>query len=54
MRVVVTGMHLSQEFGLIYWEIEVDGVPIDRKIEMLLSSDTSAFVSMSIFDEFMV
>ena len=46
-RVVVTGMHLSPEFGLTYKEIEDDGVEIDRKIDMLLSSDTPSAVSKS-------
>lgn len=47
IRVVVTGSHLSQEFGLTYKEIENDGIFIDRKIEMLLSSDTSSAVTKS-------
>lgn len=46
-RVVVTGMHLSPEFGLTYKEIEFDGVEIDRKIEILLSADTPVGVSKS-------
>lgn len=40
-------MHLSQEFGLTYKEIEQDGFIIDKKIEILLSSDTSSSVSKS-------
>lgn len=40
LQVVATGMHLSPEFGLTYREIEVDGFAIDRKVEMLTSSDT--------------
>ena len=47
VRVVVTGMHLSPEFGLTYREIEEDGILIDRKIEMLLSADTPAAISKS-------
>lgn len=47
VRVAVTGMHLSPEFGLTWKEIEADGVPIDRKIEMLLSADTSAAITKS-------
>lgn len=47
LRLVVTGMHLSPEFGLTYKEIEQDGYPIERKIEMLMSSDTSAGVTKS-------
>lgn len=46
LQVVVTGMHLSPEFGLTYKEIEKD-FHIDKKIEMLLSSDTSVGISKS-------
>ena len=45
VRLVVTGMHLSPEFGLTYKEIEKDGIKIDRKIEILMSSDTPVSVS---------
>ncbi len=40
LKLVVTGMHLSPEFGLTYKEIEADGWNIDKKVELLLSSDT--------------
>jgi len=40
LQIIATGMHLSSEFGLTYREIEKDGFVIDRKVEMLLSSDT--------------
>lgn len=40
LQVIVTGAHLSPEFGLTYREIEKDGFHIDRKVEMLVSSDT--------------
>lgn len=40
LQIVATNMHLSPEFGLTYKEIEEDGFLIDKKIEMLLSSDT--------------
>ncbi len=46
LQLIVTGMHLSPEFGLTYKEIEKD-FKIDKKIEMLLSSDTSIGVSKS-------
>lgn len=46
LQVIVTGMHLSPEFGLTYREIEKDFV-IDKKIEMLLSSDTPIGISKS-------
>ncbi len=48
LQVIVTGMHLSPEFGLTYREIENDGIFIDRKIEMLLSSDSPVGISKSI------
>lgn len=44
---VVTGMHLSPEFGLTYKEIEQDGYRIKRKVEMLLSSDTPSGIVKS-------
>lgn len=47
LKLVVTGMHLSPEFGLTYKEIEEDGYPIDQKIEMLLSSDTPTGITKS-------
>jgi GDP/UDP-N,N'-diacetylbacillosamine 2-epimerase (hydrolysing) len=47
LQVIATGMHLSPEFGLTYREIEKDGFVIDRKVEMLLSSDTPVGVSKS-------
>jgi GDP/UDP-N,N'-diacetylbacillosamine 2-epimerase (hydrolysing) len=40
LQVLVTGMHLSPEFGLTYHEIEASGFIIDAKVEMLLSTDT--------------
>ena len=47
VRVVVTGAHLSPEFGMTVKEIESDGVIIDKKIEILMSSDTSVGISKS-------
>ena len=47
LQVIATGMHLSPEFGLTYREIEQDGFQIDRKIEMLTSSDTSVGIAKS-------
>ena len=47
LQEISTGMHLSPEFGLTYKEIEKDGFKIDRKIEMLLSSDTPSAISKS-------
>lgn len=48
LQLCVTGMHLSPEFGLTYKQIEADGFQIDKKIEILLSSDSSVGVSKSI------
>jgi UDP-hydrolysing UDP-N-acetyl-D-glucosamine 2-epimerase len=45
LQVIVTGMHLSPEFGLTYQEIEADGFEIDTKVEILLSSDTPVGVT---------
>jgi len=46
LQLIVTGMHLSPEFGLTYKEIEKE-FKINKKIEMLLSSDTSVAISKS-------
>ncbi len=46
LQLIATGMHLSPEFGLTYQEIEKD-FKIDKKIEMLLSSDTAIGISKS-------
>ncbi|MEY4718679.1 MAG: hypothetical protein RL563_1297 [Pseudomonadota bacterium] len=40
LQLIVTGMHLSSEFGLTWQNIITDGFEIDRKVEMLMSSDT--------------
>ncbi|MFC5604727.1 UDP-N-acetylglucosamine 2-epimerase [Sporosarcina koreensis] len=48
LQLVVTGMHLSSEFGMTYKQIEQDGFVIDEKVEMLLSSDTAVGVAKSI------
>ena len=45
---VVTGMHLSPEFGLTYQEIERDGFQITERVEMLLSSDTPTGITKSV------
>lgn len=39
-RLIVTGSHLAPEFGLTWREIIKDGFEIDKKVEILLSSDT--------------
>lgn len=41
LQIIATNMHLSPEFGMTVREIEEDGLKVDRKVEMLLSSDTA-------------
>lgn len=48
LQIIVTGMHLSPEFGLTYQVIQDDGFIINKKIEMLLSSDTPTGIAKSI------
>ncbi|MES2715829.1 MAG: UDP-N-acetylglucosamine 2-epimerase [Pseudomonadota bacterium] len=47
LQLLVTGSHLSPEFGLTYREIEADGLAIDAKVEMLLSADTASATAKS-------
>lgn len=47
LQLLVTGAHLSPEFGLTYKQIEKDGYKIDQKVEMLLSSDTAEAITKS-------
>lgn len=47
LQIVATGMHLSPEFGLTFKTIIEDGFEINKKVEMLLSSDTSIGLSKS-------
>lgn len=47
LQLLVTGMHLAPEFGLTYTAIEADGFSIDRKIDILLSSDSPAAIAKS-------
>lgn len=48
LQVIATNMHLSPEFGLTYREIEKDGFRIDKKVQMLLSSDTQNATTKSV------
>ncbi|MFJ7889405.1 UDP-N-acetylglucosamine 2-epimerase [Lysinibacillus xylanilyticus] len=48
LQMIVTGMHLSPEFGSTYKEIENDGFLIDEKIEILLSADSPTGIVKSI------
>lgn len=45
LQLLVTGMHLSPEFGMTVGEIEGDGIPIAERVEILLSSDSAVGVS---------
>ncbi|MCP2005992.1 UNVERIFIED_ORG: UDP-N-acetylglucosamine 2-epimerase (non-hydrolyzing) [Buttiauxella agrestis ATCC 33320] len=47
LKVIVSGAHLSPEFGMTWRQIEQDGFQIDERIEMLLSSDTAVGVIKS-------
>ena len=47
LQVVVTGMHLSKEFGNTYQQIEKDGFTIDKKVDISLTSDTELAISKS-------
>ncbi|MDB4835626.1 UDP-N-acetylglucosamine 2-epimerase [Gammaproteobacteria bacterium] len=48
LQLVVTGMHLSPEFGLTVNEIKSHGFVVDRCVEMLVSSDTPTGITKSI------
>ena len=48
LQLLVSGMHVSSEFGETYKQIEQDGFTIDEKIEILLSSDTAVGTAKSI------
>ena len=48
LQLLVTGTHLSPEFGLTHREIEADNIPIQERVEILLSADTATGVSKAI------
>jgi UDP-hydrolysing UDP-N-acetyl-D-glucosamine 2-epimerase len=45
LQVLVSGSHLSPVHGLTVQEIEADGLPIDERVDMLLSSDHAVGVA---------
>lgn len=47
LQLLVSGTHLSPEFGETYKQIEKDGFDIDEKIEILLSSDSAVGTAKS-------
>lgn len=50
LKVVVTGAHMSSEFGSTYKEIEEDGIEIYSKIPMLPNEDTNLSLLESMGD----
>ena len=48
LQLIVTGMHLSKEFGFTYKEIEKDEFKINKKIVILSKLDTPVSISKSI------
>ncbi|MBF0343552.1 MAG: UDP-N-acetylglucosamine 2-epimerase (hydrolyzing) [Nitrospirae bacterium] len=47
LQLIVSGMHLSPEFGMTVDVIEQDGFKIDDKVYMLLSSDSESAIAIS-------
>lgn len=47
LQVIVTGSHLSKNFGYTVNEIIEDGFEIDEKVEMLIDSDTPSAICKS-------
>ena len=48
LSVIVTGMHLAEQFGYTLREIEDDGFRIDAKVDMLLDGNTGTAMAKSI------
>ncbi len=48
LQLLVTGMHLSTEFGLTYRQIEADGFAIDARVEMMLAGDSATSIVKSL------
>lgn len=48
LKLIVSGSHLSNEFGTTMIDIVKDGYNIDEKIEILISSDSAIGISKSI------
>jgi len=48
LQLLVSGMHLSREFGLTYKDIKKDSFCISKKVGISLKSDTSIGISKSI------
>ena len=50
LQLIVTGMHLSKDFGMTIDEIENDGFEVNDKIDILSYADTSLGISQSMAD----
>ena len=48
LQILVTGAHLSPQFGTTYREIEQDSFQIDRKVEIPLADNSAAGVARSV------
>jgi GDP/UDP-N,N'-diacetylbacillosamine 2-epimerase (hydrolysing) len=48
LQTLVSGMHLSPEFGLTFKLIEENGFDIDEKVEILMSSDSPVGICKSV------
>ena len=48
LQIIVTAMHLSPEFGSTWREIEQSGLHINKKIDMLVGSESKSAISKSI------
>ncbi|MBN2323023.1 MAG: UDP-N-acetylglucosamine 2-epimerase (hydrolyzing) [Spirochaetes bacterium] len=48
LSLLVSGMHLSKEFGLTYREIEEDGFVIDEKVPILGGSDSPVEIAKAV------
>lgn len=47
LQLLVTGSHLSHEFGMTHQQIIDDGYEINKKVEILLSTDSSVGIAKS-------
>src|SRR5580698_9377167 len=48
LRLLVSGMHLSPQYGLTVREIEKDGYEIAERVEVLIADDTPEAISKSV------
>lgn len=47
LKLIVTGTHMSPEFGNTLSEIEADGIPIESKVDILISNHSSEAIAKS-------